>query len=81
MFNGYDVYSIAVSIEHFSSEDSPPTVRGYARNRVANVKNRGGIAPAAVSEHLVPDYFFGYLIVISLSRLSAPSTSFITHSM
>jgi hypothetical protein len=35
---------------------------------------------AALQRHDV-DYCFGYLIVISFSRLSAWSTSFITHSM
>ncbi len=64
---------------------APQTITGGHGAPTLHMKNRGGIAPAAVLRLIKSDYFFayffGYLIVISLSRLSAPSTSFITHSM
>jgi hypothetical protein len=58
----------------------------YLNQRLEEIKNR--MSPNRLMRSIslfriyIGDYFFfGYLIVISLSKLSAPSISFITQSM
>lgn len=69
------------NVTEFYTRLRPSSQSTSSRTRRSRRKNRRRIGSGGGFSCPRCAYFFGYLIVISFSRLSARSTSFITHSM